>query len=238
VRTKRLSSLGSGLAGPATAPARWRRGAAALSPAAPSAPRPGLNWPFGPRGANLRHRAPHGATFAAKFLKHFKRRFGFKFPARVFGRARVAVPSSGTRPSPRNLSLPKIPSGVILRRRPPLVPVVQPADFGNGDNRTRVPRQNPIWAFKRRPRPSERPCRNHRRGAAPKSLPAPRTTGSRPAARTLPRTANACPESAKPEFPEDHLEGLTPQVVRFGLQGPTLQPVERRRGDDGMLWWD
>jgi len=34
----------------------------------------------GPQGANLRHKVPHGATLALKFVNHFKPFFGFKSP--------------------------------------------------------------------------------------------------------------------------------------------------------------
>ena len=36
---------------------------------------------IGPQGANLRHKAPHGTTFVAKFLNHFDLFFGFKSPS-------------------------------------------------------------------------------------------------------------------------------------------------------------
>jgi NAD(P)-dependent dehydrogenase (short-subunit alcohol dehydrogenase family) len=43
------------------------------------------------------------------------------------------------------LSLPKIPSVRSLRRQPPLVAMVQPADLWNGDNLTRVGSLNGAW---------------------------------------------------------------------------------------------
>jgi hypothetical protein len=89
-----------------------------------------------------------------------------------------------------------------------------------------------------------RPWRNT---GSPKSLSDVMRTALFSRARTdpAPSPQRAAPGARRPAAaprrtgpPEDHLEGLTSQVVRFGLQGPTLQPVERRRGDDGILWWD